>query len=275
MYYLASFDWGYGGVQETLKRLDQVGGQPVKTDQEYNEIATDFNNEVGTAVDLTTAFYDAVINQPASSRNYQTEFDPYYGDVLRLGIIIDKLYTTFAFMDLQDVYNYDPNIQTYVNLYDAPFGTKNQALTQRVLDNMLGANYDTFPWFRFYALNIFGAVTNTNLVESIELKERIAMQRYERQADLEEAFGADVLAQAVRSDNPSQIFVYNGEQYVYTYLADRRWHLVANKSRSPVSFQFIREYNQALNASASETQDTYGLKVLLAYYEYFNNFSGF
>ncbi len=42
-----------------------------------------------------------------------------------------------------------------------------------------------------------------------------------------------------------------------------------------LSFQYIKEYNEALNASASDTQDTYGLKVLLAYYEYFNNFSGY
>ena len=33
---------------------------------------------------------------------------------------------------------------------------------------MLGANYDTFPWFKYYALNIFAWATNSNLVDSVE-----------------------------------------------------------------------------------------------------------
>ena len=56
------------------------------------------------------------------------------------------------------------------------------------------------------------------------------------------------MAEAVRLDNPSQVFVYNGEQYVYTYLRDRGWHLVARKSRNPVSYEFIRDYNETLRA---------------------------
>ena len=140
---------------------------------------------------------------------------------------------------------------------------------------MLGANYDTFVWFRYYALNIYAAVTNTNLVDSVQLKERIAIRRYDNRADLEAEFGAEAIAEALRVDNPAQIFTHDGQQYVYSYVGDRGWHLVAGKSRSPVSFQYVKEYNEALNASASDTEDTYGLKVLLAYYEYFNNFSGY
>jgi len=37
----------------------------------------------------------------------------------------------------------------------------------------------------------------------------------------------------------------------------------------------MKDYNEDLNASASESQDNYGLKILLAYYEYYNNFVGF
>ena len=274
MWHLALFDWGGGGVQETLKRLDQVGGGDVKTDQEYDEVATDFYNDVSAAVSMNIAFYDAVINQPASFRNYQTEFDPFYGDILRVGIIIDKLFSTLAFMDLQDVY-YSPNVATYVSLWDAPFGSQNLALSQRVLDNMLGANYDTFAWFKYYALLIFASTSNTNLVGSIETKERIAIERFENEMEMREAYGDDAYDFANAPDNPQQTFVSEGEQFVYTYLPDRNWHLVARKSRSPVSYQYLREYNESLNAGASDSLDNYGLKILLAYYEYFNNFVSF
>lgn len=275
MWHLAIFDWGGGGVQGTLKKLDQVNGDTVLTDPEYDEISMDFYNDIQAAIGMTMAFYDAVINQSASFRNYQTEFDPFYGDILRIGIIIDKLFTTFAFMDLQEIYNYNPDIYTYVSMYDAPFGDRNFALSQRVLDNMLGASYDTFPWFRYYAIGIFSSVTNSNLVGRAELKERIAIRRYENDAEFYAEYGDDVIDRATGPDNPQQIFVHEGEEFVYTHLPDQNWHLVASRSRSPVSYQFIRDYNDDLNAGASESLDNFGLKILLAYYEYFNNFVGF
>ena len=276
MWYLSIFDWGGGGVQDVLKRIDQVDGdRTVLSDVEYDEVAMDFYNDITAANSMIMAFYDAVINQPASFRNYQTEFDPFYGDILRLGIIVDKLFATFAFMDLQEVWNYDPNLYTYVAMYDAPFGTSNWALSQRVLDNMLGSNYDTFAWFRYTALAIFAYATNTNLIDSGELKERIAIHRYDNSFELELRFGPEALENAQARGNELQVFFHDGEEYVYTFLEDRDWHLVANRSRNPVSFSFMKDYNRALNTSASESMDNYGLKILLAYYEYFNNFVGF
>ena len=269
------FDWGGGGVQSVLKRLDQVDPErDVKTDQEYDEISVDFYNDVSAAVDMTMAFYDAVINQPASSRNYQTEFDPFHGDVIRLGIVVDKLYAAFAFMDLQPIYNYNPNIRTYVAMYDAPFGRRNFALS-RVLDNMLGSNYDIFPWFRYLAVNLYAWATNSNLINGAHLKDRIAIRRFESKAQFVEIFGDRAYDDATRSDNPTQLFIHEGEQYVYTFLDDRSWHLVAGKSRSPVSFQYMKDYNDALNGGASGSLDNFGLKILLSYYEYYNNFAGF
>jgi len=95
------------------------------------------------------------------------------------------------------------------------------------------------------------------------------------QEQFELEFGAEAYSDVHRPDNDSRTFVHNGEEFVYTYLADRAWHLVSGKSRSPVSYQYIKEYNEALNANASTDLDNFGLKVLLAYYEYFNNFTGF
>lgn len=276
MWHLALFDWGGGGVQDILKRLDQVENPAnVKTDKEYDEISRDFYNDIASSIGMTMAFYDSVLNEPASARNYQTEYDPFYGDVIRMGIIIDKLFATFAFMDLQDISAYDPNVATYASMYDAPFDSKNDALAQRVLDDMLGANYDTFPWFKYYALNIFAYVTNTNLISNIQYRERIAIQRFNRAEDLEAIYGAGTVAEATQRDNTSQTFLRDGEEYIYTYLEDRAWHLVAGKSKSPVAYQFMKDYNEGLRSDASTDSDNYGLKILLAYYEYFNNFVGF
>jgi hypothetical protein len=275
MYYLAVFDWGGGNIQDTLKRLDQLGGGTVLTNDQYDEIAQDFSQEAEASVLMITAFFDAVVNQSASFRNYATEFDPYYGDPLRLGIIFDKLVATEAFMDLHDVSNYNPNVQTYVSIYDSPYTSRHQALGKRVLDNMLGASYDTFPWFKYYAMMIFGAVSNDSSFSSIEMKDRIAIRRFESLERFVEEYGAQAHAAAKAANNPGQLFEYQGEQYVYTYLEERGFHLVAGRSSNPVSFKFIRDYNERLNELADDATDNYGLKIMLAYYEYFNNFSGY
>ncbi|OGQ92062.1 MAG: hypothetical protein A2289_14250 [Deltaproteobacteria bacterium RIFOXYA12_FULL_58_15] len=273
MYFFAAYD--LGSVADLMKKLDMVDPDAeVLTPQQYNAIAADMQNDAGAAIDMTMAFYDAIINQSAAYRNYQTEFDPYYGDVLRLGIISDKLYATYAFMDFQEVWNYDPNIYDYLAMYDYTFTSRNAMTAQRVLDDMLGSSYDTFPWFKYTALLLFASATNSNLIMNVELKERIAIERYDNLMELEEVYPG-VLVEALGPDNPAQLFTFEGQTYAYTYLADRNWHLVANQSRSPVSYQYLRDYNNSLNASASETLDNYGLKVLLAYHEYFNNFQGF
>jgi hypothetical protein len=274
MWYLSIFDWGGGGVQDVLKRLDQKDGK-VRSDPEYNEISADFYNDAQAAVSMIQGFYDSVINQPASFRDYQTKYDPFYGDVLRLGISVDKLLTMMAFMDQQEVANYNPNVDTFVSMYDQPFGARNQALSQRVLDDMLGASYDTFPWFRYTALGVFADVTNGNLVSNVELKDRIAIRRYETLEELTATYGDDILERATGPDNPEQLFTQDGQEFVYTFLPDQGWYLVASRSRSPVSYQFMRDYNQALNAGADGSLDDYGLKILLAYYEFYNNFVGF
>lgn len=275
MWYLALFDWSGGDVQETLKRLDQLDdSREVLSPQAYDEIAEDFYNDVSRAVSITMAFYDAIVNQSASFRNYQTEFDPFYGDILRLGIVIDKLYATFAFMDMHYVYNYDPNVVTYVALYDVVVNEENMSIGSRVLDDMLGANYDTFEWFRYTALAIFAENANSSLCRNAGLKERIAIERYDNELEFDEVYGEEARNQALKVDNPFQVFEHEAEQYVYTYLPERNWHLVASASRGPISFEYMREYNEGLNADASGTLDTYGLKTLLAYHELYNNFGG-
>jgi hypothetical protein len=273
-WYLGVIDWGHTGVQDTLKRLDQVENKPVMTPQQYNEIADDFYRDLEAANNTIMAFYDAVINEAASFRNYQTEYDPYYGDVLRMGIITDKLFTTLAFMDLQEVYDYDPNFYSYVAMYDVPYGNSNVSMAERVLDNFLGANYDTFPWFQYTAIEYFAYATNSNLVNNIDLRERIAIQRFNTAEALAEQY-PDALSQALQVGNTARTFTHDGERYIYTFVADRSWHLVARESRSPVSFQYMKDYNESLNAQASTDEDNYGLKILLAYYEYYNNFQGF
>lgn len=272
MWHLATFDWKQGNVQEVLRRLDQVDPTRTVHDEEtYDTIAKDFYRDLGMATDLVTAFYDAIVQQSAAKRNYQTEYDPFFGDTLRIGIINDKLFATMAFLDLQQIQNYDPNQQSYAAMFDRPFDSQQQALSRRVLDNLLGASYDTFPWFRFLALNLFSASAHSNLISNVGLRHRTAIERYETRQALIEVYGQDVDTAFAEATNPSQVFTHTGEQYVYTELTDLGAHLVASASQNPVSFKFMREYNEARNTGRTGSLDNHGLKTLLAYYEHYND----
>jgi hypothetical protein len=82
------------------------------------------------------------------------------------------------------------------------------------------------------------------------------------------------LDRARAGDNPAQTFEHRGEQW-----CTRTWPIAAGTwsraARGPVSFQFMKEYNESLRAQGDDELDSYGLKILLAYYEYYNNFVGF
>jgi hypothetical protein len=140
---------------------------------------------------------------------------------------------------------------------------------------MIGANYETFPWFRYMALTVFAGAANSNLISDASLKDWIAIQRFPSLADFEEVYGPGAREVALRPDNAQQTFEHNGESYVYTYLPERNWHLVAGMSRNRHSYKTLVEYNEALRANTSRTMDSYALKLLVALHERFNNFSGY
>jgi len=176
-----------------------------------------------------------------------------------MGIIIDKLFATYAFMDLQEVWNYNPNIYDYAAMYDYPFGTSTAALTQRVLDDMLGANYDTFAWFKYTALELFASATNSNLVSSIELKERIAIKRFDTLAAFEAEFGTDVLPQVQRQDNSSQVFVFNARLgFDYQHALSLDFLPVDSAYLKGRSFSFLHRFEAIFpNSRASRRQELY------------------
>ena len=192
--------------------------------------------------------------------------------MIRLGIVVDKLYAAFAFMDLQPIYNYNPNIRTYVAMYDAPFGRRNFALSQRVLDNMLGSNYDIFPWFRYLAVNLYAWATNSNLINGAHLKDRIAIRRFESKAQFVEIFGdrhTTMRLARIIPLNSSSTKVNNTYTPFGRPLASR-CRQVSQSSELPV-----RKITMMLSTVAPVEAWIIGLKILLSYYEYYNNFAGF
>jgi len=205
---------------------------------------------------MVMAFTDAVINQPASFRNYQTSSTRSTATRCAWGSSSTSC-SRPSLHGLQRGLRLRPQrLHLRRALRRALRWRQELALSQRC-STTSWAPTTTPSRVQYLALEIFAYATNSNLIYNPELKERIAIRRYTTPTTWPSS-SADGDCRGHGTTNPAQVFVHNGEQYVYTYLKDRGWHLVANASRSPVSFQYMKDYNESLNASASATSTTSG-----------------
>ena len=124
----------------------------------------------------------------------------------------------------------------YYALYDMGWGHGDAALSDQILDNMLGSGYDTFRWFPILgASGSLRGVTNTDSVRAaLSSKDRIAIERYTRMEG-SQTYGGDVTTDGPFVGNPQQTFVLQRRVYVHVHRPTEQ-HLVARQSRSPVSF---------------------------------------
>ena len=274
IWYMGLFDLSGDQPQQTLKRLDLLEGRLTHTPHLYDSVSQAIKQDVDTSVMMTMAFYDAVASLPSEVRDHRSKFDAFYGDLEVIGVGIDKLFALFAFTGLNFVENYDPDINTAVAMYDLPLSTRAYALSKNILDRLLQPQDSNYPWLQYFPLLLFASASNSDFVNDGSLKERIAVRRYNNLEDLENELGI-VLDNEIGIYNTEQTFQHNGDTYVYTYIRDRGWHLIASRSRNPVSYKYILDYNMEILEQGNGRQSDFGLKLLLSYYEFFNNPSGY
>ena len=169
------------------------------------------------------AFYDAVINQSASFRNYQTE------------VRSRSTATSFANRDhhRQAVHHVrvhgspgDLQLQPGHLRRTSRCTTRPSAIETSRCRSGCSTTCSAPPTTRSRGSGttrsvMFSSVTNSQPGrQRAELKERIAIRRYENVAGaVQEVYGDDVIDRATGPDNPQQIFVpQSGEEFVYTHL---------------------------------------------------------
>lgn len=134
------------------------------------------------AVRLAIAFYDAVIQQKASDRPYETEYELFSGEVKRVGILADKVYAMLFFMG-NDPIPYHPNKPMAYTSFMTFQGEPELAdLLNKIYENQLTTRVDMQPWFINSTRALYGLTSTDayNIADSGNI-DRIQVQRFTRQ----------------------------------------------------------------------------------------------
>ncbi|MCP4599476.1 MAG: hypothetical protein GY847_02885 [Proteobacteria bacterium] len=255
----------------------------------FDNLADEFNKEMGQATRLAMNFFRAILTQSSSERSYETTYDLYFGDVTRIGIIYDKLYAMFSFLGLWEASMYNPDLYALLAYYEGNWGSA-QAYSDSLdtLTVMLGGTYDVYPWFLPNAVMLFAQDSHNISFSDETKKEWIGMRAFDRAQDMLDYFGFDPRTQCVfpdgaieddckeaalgPGDDGHQMFHdKDGSSWTYVFLFDRNQHLCANVDMSPIAYKMIWDYNEDININRYESASTYTIKYFLDFYKYFEH----
>ncbi len=281
---LWALDWDGDGVENKLRLLGVEGDRFF-----FDNVRDEFAKEMGQANRMVINFYRAIMTQSNAERSYMTTYDPFFGDVTRIGIIYDKFYSMLSFIGLwpADMYNWDD--YAYLAYYEANRGDA-QAYSDSLtaVDEMLGGAYDVYPWFLPLAVLEYAQDTHDINFGDQSKKEWIGFRAFDRAQDMIDFFGFDprtecaaagggtptancpTAALGAQGDGHQTFHDANGGQWAYLFLDDRNQHVCASSDVSPISYKLLWDYNEAVNVKHSDTENTYTIKYYLDYYRYFN-----
>jgi hypothetical protein len=168
-----AFDWSGGELIENFPKVGVTAPAGVPLVEYYSNLDSQFTNDMSVANQLVATFHKAIIQQSSGERPYVTTYDPFYGDVVQQGIIIDKLLALQNWTALTQISNYDPTQAAGAYLFAAtPFDTNYQSVAEDALDSMIGGEYDVFPYVSPLSIEIFAQASHDiNFTGRIEMRD--------------------------------------------------------------------------------------------------------
>ncbi len=184
--------WRTGLAPDMLNiKLDELG---VSNKHEQARYVEEMDREMINVMKLTLAFYDGVLQQSRTFRDYRSEFDPTTGATKNIGIMPDKIFA-MLFMAGDDAIFYNPNrimnYNSYLTYSNAP-GVAEYAdsLWRNLITNR---NPAMDPWFinfaRFqYAKN----ASNFSNLSDASLLGQMKIIKVDNAVDLESDYGINM-----------------------------------------------------------------------------------
>ncbi len=170
-----AYDWSQGELIQNFPKVGVVPPDPTTEPlvEYYSNLATQFTNDISVANQLVAAFHKALVQQSSGERPYVTIYDPFYGDVVQQGIVIDKLIAIQNWTALSRVSNYDPTQAAGAYLFAAtPFDLQYQAIAEDTLSSMVGGQYDIFQYVSPLSIQMFAQASHDiNFTGRIEMRD--------------------------------------------------------------------------------------------------------
>lgn len=210
--------------------------------EEIAETARQIAKDAKQAVRLSIAFYDAVIQQKASDRPYDTEYELFSGEVKRIGILADKIYAMLFFMG-NDAIPYHPNKpMSYTSFMTFQNEPEFADMLNRIYENQLTTRVDMQPWFinSTRALYAIASSDPYNLGDSGNI-DRIQVQRYTGE-EMSRFFGIvvgdDKGAQALRLEKSAIAGLAVGDEIGYAEI--NGLYYVVGKLKNPYAYGIVK-----------------------------------
>jgi hypothetical protein len=284
--FMSLMAWDWSG-QELTDKLIQVGinapAGSANSQLFYQQLTSQFQSDAFAALLMVAAFHEAVIQQSTGARPFQTQFDPYYGDVTQQGIAIDKELAFINWLGIWPFDNYDPTQSagyTWSSMVSGP-GQSGPQQAWSTAGSMLGEKgpWDAFPEFFPTAVALFAHDTQTANFTTFgfpQVRDWIGGHTFVRQQDVLDYF-RQIAAQNPQGPNGCATFAactYNpmtpqvnaadighsntitqafigpdGRRWSWVYIADRNIWLFVDQDRNPSSYYQVLQYNQDLNVN--------------------------
>jgi hypothetical protein len=203
-----AYDWSQGELADTLRKLGLKPPKGVPAGTYFDELTNKFNADISMASQMYAAASEAIVQQSSGERPYITRFDPYYGDTIQQGIIVDKLQAIQQFTALWQTDNYDPSQAAGGYLASLSFGdTGYLTVAEQSALSMIGGQYAIFTYAVPLAVLQFAQATHSpyfiNGAARPEIKDWVGGYVFYREQDFLDFF---------RSRAIQNQFVDNGAQ---------------------------------------------------------------
>jgi hypothetical protein len=293
---LWAFDWSGGEIATTLYRIGITPPASAPSAQNYYaQLEQKFNSEISTTNQILAAFHEALIQQASAERPFATVYDPFYGDEIQQGIILDKYFAMQNWVGLWPTDNYDQNqAGAYISSW-GDFGEDSYAsVAETTITSMIGSQYAVYPYFIPTAVALFAQDThNPAFGGRIEARDWIGGQVFYREQDLIDYFKGIAVAAGgppkasglppctsfesctydVTDPNQTHIDpttnVFQGPDqltYIYTYVPGRNAWIVARSDRNVATFKIVHDYNVDILGNKDDgSNGTYGLELPIKY----------
>jgi hypothetical protein len=154
------WDWDPGELPGEFVKLGIEPPPGVTESTYYGNLLNEFTNDISIANQLVASFHHAMVEQASGERPFITEFDPFYGDVVQQGIIIDKNDAVMNYTTLYPVDNFDPTqaagayITASIQL-DNNYGS----IAQSTVNDFVGGQFAAFLYDSPLAAQNFAQMT--------------------------------------------------------------------------------------------------------------------
>jgi hypothetical protein len=297
---LWAFDWSSSEIADTLRLIGINNPDPSVTSNNnyFTQLTNKFNAEISTANQMVAAYHEGMIEQSAGQRPYATKYDPFYGDVVQQGIILDKLFAMQGFVGLWPTDNYDQNqAGAYITYYSGYGDATFNDVAQAAVVSMVGGGYAVYPYFVPTAVALFAQDTHSpSFGGDVNVRDWIGGLQFTRLADFEAYFqqiavqnnylsgpgcpasGCTCSGSAaecnydpmtiVDPEDCNQFVGPDKRRYIWAYVADRNQYVLAQQDRNVATYTILFNYNSDLNITkddGSQPGAAYGLELPIKY----------